>query len=210
MSRPFNDSSAITTRGAVFVGIFILHAFLIYLFATGLTRSAVRLVREVLVARVIEEQPTPERVPRVPGPDFETITPTVDPPPIPPDPVEEAPLDLAEPVFPTTITTEAVPTVPLEAIQLLGRNVLPNTQDYYPAALRRLGIEGAANVRACVDERGRLRQEPIIEQSSGVAGLDAGALRVARDGRYARSVRGATPVPNCFDFRIVFKLGADN
>ncbi len=92
-------------------------------------------------------------------------------------------------------------------VRVLGQNRFPNSEDYYPAGERRLGIEGSATVRACVDENGTLVQGgPTVEQSSGNAHLDAGALNVARAGRYARSVQGATPVPNCFRFRVGFQI----
>ena len=83
---------------------------------------------------------------------------------------------------------------------------MPDTQEYYPPAVIRDGIEGAAYVRVCVDERGTRRGEPTLEQSSGNAQLDVGALNVARHGRYARAVQGSTPVPNCYRFRIAFKI----
>ena len=73
---------------------------------------------------------------------------------------------------------------------------MPDTQEYYPPALIREGIEGAAYVRVCAwMRRGTRRGEPTLEQSSGNAQLDVGALNVARHGRYARAVQGSTPVP---------------
>jgi TonB family protein len=91
-------------------------------------------------------------------------------------------------------------------IRPLGANQLPNTEDYYPPDLRRLEVQGATNVRVCVDAQGVRQGEPVIEESSGNARLDLGALNIARHGRYARSVQGTTPVGNCFRFRIAFKI----
>jgi len=36
--------------------------------------------------------------------------------------------------------------------------------------------------------------------------LDKAAIRLARDGKYARAMRGDTPVPNCYRFRVTFTL----
>jgi TonB family protein len=88
---------------------------------------------------------------------------------------------------------------------MLGRNVLPDSEDYYPPERRRLGIEGAALVRVCVDARGTRSGEPLIEESSQDAQLDAAALNVARHGRYVRSEQGGVAVPNCYRFHIVFR-----
>jgi hypothetical protein len=57
-----------------------------------------------------------------------------------------------------------------------------------------------------VDGNGRLRGDPTILRSSGNAGLDRGAVNVARNGRYARSTQGGRPVPNCHSFRIIFDV----
>ena len=88
----------------------------------------------------------------------------------------------------------------------MGKNWLPNSQDYYPPDLIRSGVQGNAQLRVCVDEAGHLSGPPVVEQTSGNARLDQGALNVVRAGRYARAVRGDTPVPNCYEFRIVFSL----
>jgi TonB family protein len=88
----------------------------------------------------------------------------------------------------------------------MGKHQLPDTEDYYPPDLRRQGIQGATNVRVCVDERGVRQGEPTIEKSSGNDRLDLGAVNIARHGRYARSVQGVMPVGNCYRFKIIFVI----
>jgi len=97
---------------------------------------------------------------------------------------------------------------PLIAATSLGRKILPDSEDYYPAERRRLGIEGAALVRVCVDAQGGRQGEPLIEESSRDAQLDAAALNVARHGRYTRAEQGGVAVPNCYRFHIVFRQTA--
>jgi TonB family protein len=104
----------------------------------------------------------------------------------------------------TAVVEQAPPRV--EPIHLVGKHQLPNTMDYYPATSRRLGVEGTTSISVCVDERGKRTGEPTVIESSGDARLDAGALAIARAGRYARSARGATFVPNCYGFNIVFQM----
>ena len=112
------------------------------------------------------------------------------------------------PLFVTALNTPPVapPIAKPDPIRLVGKNVLPNTEDYYPPTARREGAEGAANVQVCVDERGKRQGEPTVTQSSGDARLDKGAVALARDGKYARSMRGDAYVPNCFGFRIIFTM----
>lgn len=84
----------------------------------------------------------------------------------------------------------------------------PNTADYYPDAARRLGEKGTAMIHVCVDGRGRLTADPAIEQSSGSARLDAGALRLARagSGHYRATTEDGSPVGGCYGFRVRFTL----
>jgi TonB family protein len=104
---------------------------------------------------------------------------------------------------PSGAQTDAIPPPP---VRMLGTNQLPDAEEFYPPELRRLGVEGASYVRVCVDRAGVRQGDPRIEQSSGNARLDEGAVNVARHGRYARSVQGDAPVPNCYHFRIVFRM----
>jgi TonB family protein len=96
--------------------------------------------------------------------------------------------------------------VPMPPVRQIGSNQLPNTADFYPPDYVRQRIEGATNLRVCVDERGVRQGEPAIEASSGHPRLDVAALEMARHGRYARAVRGDTPVGSCYRFRIVFQI----
>jgi TonB family protein len=173
-------------------GIILLHLLVIYLLITALMRSPGPPELPHLVARVLAE-PTP--VPATPN---VTVH------------------DLHGP--PVTLETPPVPSVQTPAagsagaapgpVRLVGRNILPDSEDYYPADRKRLGIEGAALVRVCVDERGARAGEPLIETSSQDAQLDAAALNVARHGRYARAQQDGAAVPNCYRFHIVFRQAA--
>jgi TonB family protein len=84
----------------------------------------------------------------------------------------------------------------------------PNTDEFYPEASRRLGEKGIATVDVCVDGSGRLIGKPTIEQSSGSARLDQGALTLAKagSGHYRATTEDGRPVSACYPLRIRFLL----
>jgi TonB family protein len=87
----------------------------------------------------------------------------------------------------------------------------PNTEEYYPASAIRSRQQGAAIVRTCVDERGRLTATPTLTQSSGTAILDGGALKLAKagSGHYRPTTEDGRPVSSCYEFRITFHMKKD-
>ncbi len=64
---------------------------------------------------------------------------------------------------------------------------------------------GAAEVRVCADETGKLTQDPVVTRSSGDPGLDEAALRIARSGAPYYRPAGATPVSGCAQLAIKFE-----
>jgi TonB family protein len=64
---------------------------------------------------------------------------------------------------------------------------------------------GAAEVRVCADESGRLTQEPVVTRSSGDSGLDEAALRIARSGAPYYRPPGATAITGCARLAIKFE-----
>ena len=64
---------------------------------------------------------------------------------------------------------------------------------------------GGAEVRVCADESGKLTQDPVITRSSGDAGFDEAALRIARAGAAYYRPAGATAVSGCAQLAIKFE-----
>ena len=208
MSYLFQTPQAMSRRTVALGGIAGLHVLVVYMFATGLAIKLLPAPVPPIKASITEVPRDPPTVPPPPQPtlqDFHEIDSRVPPPIVAPPPGEAGITVVSTPPVPITRTiVEPVPPAPIRA---LGPNHLPNTEDYYPADMRRQGIEGATIVQACVDERGVLVEgSPTIEQSSGHARLDAGALNVARAGHYARSMQGTTAVRNCFRFKVGFQM----
>jgi protein TonB len=189
----------------MFAAIVGLHVVLVYLFASGLAIKTVKLVFEPAQVEFIPEQRQIDEAPPPPPVDFVPVRPDVGPPP---DIELNVPSDAGTAITPPPIgepPPRVVDTAPrVEPIHLVGKNQLPNTEDYYPPSAIRENVQGAASINVCVDERGKRTGEPTLIASSGDSRLDKAAIAVGRDGKYARSARGATFVPNCYGFKIIF------
>lgn len=210
MNPSIQTAQVLPARAVLFLGIVAAHGLLAYAFASGLITTVTRVLLpdDIEIFKVPEPKPDEEAGPPTPKPTLFQA--------------EEAPLpeipdiNLASDATRIALPAESLVTPgPVGApepiapppIRIVGRNVMPNTADYYPANEIRLGKQGTAEVRSCVDENGKLAGTPTLEATSGREPLDKAAIRLARDGKYARAMRGDTPVPNCYRFRVTFTLG---
>jgi TonB family protein len=87
-------------------------------------------------------------------------------------------------------TASTAPAATTTALAVAAGTAAPAPAAAQPAA-------GAAEVRVCADESGRLTQEPVITRSSGNPGLDQAALRIARS--------GASSLAGCAQLAIKFE-----
>ncbi len=206
------DFSVLSRRTVAVLGIMGLHTLIIYGFATGLVHSV--LVKFVPPVTLV--QPTPR-----------VIEP---PPPLPTDPalrkqIRVVARDADVPKFDVetdgppiiagvdpTPTQPAAPFVPPPpTVHRVGGGPgkgFPDSSDFYPPPEIRARVEGTTGVNVCTDEHGRLTAAPTIVKSSGSAGLDQGALRLARagSGRYRASLEDGRPVSSCYSFQVTFNL----
>lgn len=210
MNPSIHTAQVLPARAIVFLGIVAFHVVLAYLFANPLIRVVTHVLEPPIEGAIIDVKPTPTPDAKPENPTFQPTTFTTFVPPdfeinMPDEPVTEPILTgtISDPTPADGSQAASVMEVPL---RLVGRNVMPNTEDYYPARDRRDGNEGTTEVRSCVSANGRLDGTPTVEGSSGRASLDNAAVRVARDGRYARAMRGDTAVPNCYRFRVTFRM----
>jgi TonB family protein len=201
------DISRFSRRSLALIAIVCLHAGILYLYLNGLTPRAVVERISPITAAVIRVTRTLDRPAPLPT---ARLTPIGDPAPRP-DPPVDWPTQPASVTAPRPIPP-AAPIVPRPEpahLVLGGPGAgFPNTGDYYPAAARRLGEQGAAVVRVCVDASGQLTAAPTVLRSSGLARIDAGALRLARagSGHYRPTTQNGQPVSACYPFLIRFRL----
>jgi protein TonB len=185
MSPYYQQPQGLSRRSLAAGGIVALHVLILYALATGLGTHALNILAEPMKASVLDVDKT--RPPAEPPPGPRLVQPRIEDF-VPPDIVINEPPQTVDSII-IDRTPPAPPSPPVvrnpDPIRLVGQNRLPNSEDYYPSELRREGVQGAAVVRVCVDERGVRQGNPVVEQSSGNARLDEGALNVARSGRYA-------------------------
>jgi protein TonB len=199
------DSSLVPRRTSAVVLIVCLHGVLIYFLAMGLVHRMAAVIPPLMEVGVTEDVPAHH------------------PPPPPPQPnLAPTRLEVPEPSFTVDVPSDAdtirgallepprPPPLPPKVNRVLGGpgKGFPNTDDYYPAASRRLGEKGIASVRVCVDASGRLTADPMITQSSGSTRLDEGALTLAKagSGHYRATTEDGRPVNACYPFRIRFEF----
>jgi TonB family protein len=208
MTGSMAHRTLVPPRITALTGIVALHVLIAYLLLTALVQPPPGEAPSTRATVSVESNPphVPPPIPlkndaidKVPRPPHELQVPKVD---FTAEVSAEVPgiEGSAEPQGPV------LPPVTPEPIRVLGKHWLPSSEAYYPPDLIRNGVQGGAQVRVCVDGAGRLADAPTLERSSGNARLDQAALNIARDGHYARAVRGDAPVPNCYRFHITFRL----
>ncbi|HMA12288.1 MAG TPA: TonB family protein [Steroidobacteraceae bacterium] len=187
----------------------------------------VALVAGLLAMKVVEvagERATPpidvswvkERRPTIPP--EKPIRPTlVDPRGLaPPDiPVPDVPL--GNPVEPIPVDTQPLSMPGEDAVSVEPTTVVADTplryqavrpsDDYYPPQAIRMGAEGVAVVRACVDAGGQLSAAPSVVRSSRQSLLDAAAVKWASEAlRFQPATRSGAAIAACREFRVSFTL----
>ena len=201
-----HDSLFMTRRGVVLLAIIGLHIFIAWALATGLARRALEVIAPPIQTDIVEEVKTQKEPPPPPPPEFQKPPVEVPPPDVTIDMPVEAPATTAitavaatphAPAPPVHVGTHKPPTV--------AKN-FPASEEYYPAASKRLNEEGAPTVHVCVGANSKLTAAPTIAQSSGSPRLDEGALNLAKAGRYVAGSDDGKPIDACFDFRIKFQM----
>jgi protein TonB len=207
MSAYIEQDSGFFTRRGVVVGVILgLHVFIAWALATGLAHRAIEALAPP-IQTVIEQETKQEAPPPPPPP------PTFERPPVeipPTDTVIELPVQQAATTAITNTTTQHVAAPPPKALGAIvapktGKN-FPNSEDFYPAASKRLNEEGSSVVKVCVGPNDKLTETPVVAQSSGSARLDEGAINLAKAGRYQHGTEDGKPMTACFQFRVTFKM----
>ncbi|HXO14770.1 MAG TPA: energy transducer TonB [Steroidobacteraceae bacterium] len=201
-----HDSFFMTRRGVVLLAIIGLHIFIAWALATGLARRALEVIAPPIQTDIVEEVKTQKEPPPPPPPEFQKPPVEVPPPDVTIDMPVEAPATSAITAVAATPHAPAPPVhVGSHKAPTVAKN-FPASEEYYPAASKRLNEEGAPTVHVCVGANSKLTAVPTISQSSGSPRLDEGALNLAKAGRYIAGMDDGKPIDACFDFRIKFQM----
>jgi periplasmic protein TonB len=209
MAAYVHDTQFFTRRTIVLFAIVALHVFIAWALATGLARRAIELVAPPLQTEIVEEVQKRDQPPPPPPPQLER--PPVEVPP--PDVTVNLPVETTSTAI-VDVTDKPVVKAPPPAPKAVNRvqggpgKGFPNSDDYYPPASRRLNEQGAAVVHVCIDAKGKVTEDPTVQQTSGSSRLDEGAVKLAKagSGRYRATTENGQPVNSCFPMSIRFQL----
>ena len=209
MAAYAHDTNFFSRRALVFVAIVGVHIFLAWAFATGLAQSVVEIIAPPIKTEIIEEVKQQDTPPPPPPPEFER--PPVEVPP--PEVAIDIPQDVAQSTAITDVTDRPVPMAPppppapknVKKASIDSKR-FPPSEEYYPAASKRLGEEGQPTVKVCIGPQGKLAEDPSIATSSGNTRLDEAAIKYAKAGRYLAGSVDGQPTTDCLVFRVKFEL----
>jgi protein TonB len=187
--------------------VIVMHIFIVYGLAYGLSRANVEVLKGPLEADIIEmEQEEEEVEPPPPPPEFEPPPPDYVPPP-------ELAIDV-----PTTSTATAITSVtsekrappPPPAPKAEKVVVQPKSTKFsqpdYPSASRRLNEEGSVILALLIAEDGKVT-EAKVDTSSGFERLDEAAVKEAlRRWRYKPGSEDGKPKAMWVKIKVTFKL----
>jgi protein TonB len=205
MSAYIEQDSGFFTRRGVVVGVILgLHVFIAWALATGLAHRAIEALAPPIQTVIEQETKTEAPPPPPPPPTFER--PPVEIPPT--DTIVELPVQQAATTAITNTTTQHVapPPKPAGAKVAAKTGTMPNSEEFYPAASKRLNEEGSSIVKVCIGPNDKLSEAPVVTTSSGSARLDEGAINLAKAGRYKHGTQDGAAITDCFQFRVTFKM----
>jgi TonB family protein len=210
-THPGPDFSFLSGRTVAVLGIVGLHGLIVYAFATGMVHKVVKAI-EPSVAVFHDEPRKFDRPPSLPPPtDLHRPRPVAIPDPeVPPIDIDKVGTFVIPVVqAPPGAGTATVPQPPpVKRVRGGPGRGFPTTDEYYPAHEIRDGVTGTATVSVCTDEKGRLTAAPTLVTTSGSAGLDQGALRLAKagSGHYRATTEDGRAVSSCYPFLVTFSM----
>lgn len=202
-----HDPGYFSSRSGTLLIVLSLHALLFYVLITTVSHIHVSAVNPLQNQQL--KEPLPERLPiPVPQPRLSDVT--LEIPPLDPKILREPDPPIEGKTIPDPRQPLIPPSPPQAVKQVLGGPGVgfPNPDDFYPSQARRLDEQGIGTVQVCVDTHGRLTADPTMQQGTGSARLDEGALKLARagSGHYRATTENGRPVNSCYAFRVRFQL----
>jgi protein TonB len=196
-----------TSKRLVGFGLVALfHVFLVYMLASGLGSSVVKIIRGPIETKIIEEVKETKKAPPPPPPKFEQPPPFVPPPEVsialPAESSSTAISQTTSRIAPPAPKPAAVVTTPPRSDPKH-----PVTQPPYPPTSVRLEEQGSVILALYIQADGRV-SDAKVQKSSGYARLDEAAVREAMKGswHFFPATQGGAPVPAWHAIKVTFRL----
>jgi len=202
--QPHNQNY-LSRRGVAFLGIIVLHVFLVWALVSGLATTGVRYVQTILQTNIIQTEKPKELPPPPPPVDLKERPPVQV---IAPDISITVPVEAPPPI--QQVTTQKPPEPPPRAIvpgTPAKLTYAPDVANYYPDSERRAGHEGRVAVKICIDPTGKV-QSADISQSSTFPVLDEAAAKMAKSMKFKPATSEGKPVATCVSLPVKFELHA--
>jgi protein TonB len=200
------DSNFLSKRAIVFVAILVIHAIVIYAFASGLAKSGQRYLATILQTNIIQQEKPKDLPPPPPPVDLKEKPPVVM---VAPDITINVPIDVPPPIQVPVVTKAPPPAPPRPpaAPTKLEVTYKPDISNYYPEQARRDGQEGRAQVKICINVSGKVESAEVVT-SSGFPSLDEAAIKVGKAFRFKPPTQEGKPVATCPTLPVKFELHA--
>jgi protein TonB len=200
-----HNSNYLSRRGIAFLGIVVIHAFLIWAFIEGFAITGVRYVQTILQTNIIQTEKPKDLPPPPPPVDLKERPPVQV---IAPDINISVPVDTPPPI--QQVTTERVAPAPVAPrAPVPGTNMkvtyAPDVKDFYPDSSKRNNEAGRALVKVCVSSAGKL-ENAEVSTTSGFPLLDDAAIRYAKAMRFKPATSEGKPVEQCLNLPVKFEL----
>lgn len=200
------ESSLSPRRLTAIALVVLLHIAILVALKEGLHRDVMKMIKEPLDVKIIEEEIVPDREPPPPPPKIETPPPFVPPPEInivlPPEPVQTITTTQVKP--PPTVAPPPRAQPVSRTAPMAGRGGLSEPE--YPPVSRRLGQEGTVTLLLYIREDGRVG-DAKVQESSGFPKLDEAAVDHARrNWRFVPGKENGKPIAMWHPFKVTFKL----
>ncbi|HEX3429352.1 MAG TPA: TonB family protein [Rhizomicrobium sp.] len=201
---------------AAIAGAVVVDAVAIYVVATGLSFSVVRMIPHIVQAEVFQTPP-PKVQPVILPPTqlVKPVTASVPPPEIQiQTPQPQPQITVAKmpphPVMPAPVQTAAAPAPPsppkpqgISAPVSIGGS--HSCENEYPPSAQRLSQEGTTTIKFTVTTDGAVSDVQVVG-SSGHDALDQAAIRCASSWRYKPALENGQPVPAPWTTNVQWKL----
>ena len=198
----YTSQNATSKRLVGFGLVVLFHIFLIYVLASGLGSSVIKVIRGPLETKIIQEVKQEKKAPPPPPPKFEQPPPFVPPPE----------LNIAAPAESSATAITAVQNrAPVKAAPVVVTAARsdprhPNSRPPYPPTSRRLEEEGTVILNLYVQADGHV-SDARVRKSSGSSRLDEAASREAlRSWRFIPATQGGVAIASWHAVAVTFRL----